>query len=122
MTPTAGVKAKVGEGVNVQYEAGTNMDAAVALAKASDIDIVCVGNNPNQNNSWNRVNENSEEREGHDRVNITLGSGQEDLVKAVLTANPKTVVVLKSSFPCRLMRFEEGLCANVAGACLSSAI
>ncbi|MGD0413212.1 MAG: glycoside hydrolase family 3 C-terminal domain-containing protein [Verrucomicrobiota bacterium] len=99
VTPMAGVKAKVGEGVNVQYAAGTNVDAAVALAKASDIAIVCVGNNPNQNNSWNRINDDSEGREGRDRVNITLGSGQEDLVKAVLAANPRTVVVLKSSFP-----------------------
>jgi len=71
VTPMAGVKAKVGEGVHVQYEAGTNVDAAVALAKASDNAIVSVGNNPNQNNSWNRVNDNSEEYKGHDRVYIT---------------------------------------------------
>ena len=99
VTPMAGVKAKVGAGVNVQYAAGTDVAAAVALAKASDIAIVCVGNNPNQNNAWAKVNDNSEGREGTDRVNITLGSGQEDLIKAVFAANPKTVVVLKSSFP-----------------------
>lgn len=99
VTPMAGVKAKVGADVNVQYAAGTDVAAAVALAKASDVAIVCVGNNPNQNNAWAKVNDNSEGREGTDRVNITLGSGQEDLIKAVFAANPKTIVVLKSSFP-----------------------
>ena len=99
VTPVAGVKAKVGAAVNVQYADGKDVPAAVALAKSSDVAIVCVGNNPNQNNQWDRVNDDSEGREGHDRVNITLGSGQEELVKQVLAANPKTVVVLKSSFP-----------------------
>jgi beta-glucosidase len=99
VTPVAGVKDKVGAGVNVRYELGTDVNAAVALAKSSDVAIVCVGNNPNQNNRWNQINDDSEGREGRDRVNITLGSGQEELVKQVLAANPKTVVVLKSSFP-----------------------
>ena len=46
-----------------------------------------------------KVNDDSEGREGIDRQNITLGSGQEELVKQVFAANPKTVVVLVSSFP-----------------------
>ena len=99
ITPMAGVKAKVGANVNVQYLDGKDVAAAAALAKSSDIAIVCVGNNPNQNNAWAKTNDNSEGREGTDRVSINLGSGQEDLIKAVYAANPKTVVVLKSSFP-----------------------
>jgi beta-glucosidase len=46
-----------------------------------------------------KVNDNSEGREGIDRESITLGSGQEELVQQVFAANPKTVVVLVSSFP-----------------------
>ncbi len=48
-----------------------------------------------------KVNDDSEGREGLDRVNITLGSGQEELVKQVFAANPKTVVVLDLQFPLR---------------------
>ena len=40
---------------------------------------------------------NSEGREGRDRISITLES--EELVKQVFAANPKTVVVLVTSFP-----------------------
>ena len=99
VTPLAGIKNKLGAAVNVQYASGKDVPAAVALAKSSDIAIVCVGNSPNANNKWMSVNDNSEGREGIDRQSITLGSGQEELVKQVFAANPKTVVVLVSSFP-----------------------
>jgi beta-glucosidase len=99
VTPLAGIKNKVGEAVKVQFLNGSNVAAAVELAKASDLAIVCVGNSPNAGGAWMKVNDNSEGREGLDRVNITLGSGQEELVQQVFAANPKTVVVLVSSFP-----------------------
>jgi beta-glucosidase len=99
VTPFAGVKAKLAAGANVAFNDGKDVAAAVALAKSSDVAIVCVGNNPNPNNAWAKLDDNSEGREGADRQVITLGSGQEELVKAVFAANPKTVVVLKSSFP-----------------------
>jgi len=72
-----------------------------------------VGNNPNPNNAWMKVNDDSEGREGVDRVNITLGSGQEDLVKAVYAANPKSVVVLVSSFPYAINWAQENVPAIV---------
>ena len=99
VTPLAGIKNKLGTAVNVQYASGQDVAAAVALAKSSAVAIVCVGNSPNPDNKWMKVNDNSEGREGLDRQNITLGSGQEELVKQVFAANPKTVVVLVSSFP-----------------------
>jgi beta-glucosidase len=46
-----------------------------------------------------KINDNSEGREGIDRVSIDLPAWQENLVKQVYAANPKTVVVLVSSFP-----------------------
>jgi beta-glucosidase len=98
ITPVAGVQNKLGSSANVQYDAGTDVAAAVALAKASDVAIVCIGNNPNLNNAWQRVTNTSEGREGVDRQIISLDD-QEELVKQVLAANPKTVVVLVSSFP-----------------------
>jgi beta-glucosidase len=99
VTPLAGIKNKLGFGVAVEYADGKDVAAAVALAKSSDVAIVCVGNSPNPDNKWMKVNDDSEGREGIDRQNITLGSGQEELVKQVFAANPKTVVVLVSSFP-----------------------
>ncbi|MGO8701885.1 MAG: glycoside hydrolase family 3 C-terminal domain-containing protein [Limisphaerales bacterium] len=98
VTPLAGIKNKVGAAVTVEYASGQDIPAAVALAKSSQVAIVCVGNSPNPDNKWMKVKD-SEGREGVDRKNITLGSGQEELVKQVCAANPKTVVVLISSFP-----------------------
>ncbi len=46
VTPLAGIKDKVGAAVNVQFADGKDVAAAVALAKSSDVAIVCVGNNP----------------------------------------------------------------------------
>ncbi len=99
VTPLAGIKGKLAAGATVAFNDGKDVAAAVALAKSADVAILCVGNNPNPNNAWGKVNDDSEGRETIDRVNITLGSGQEELVKQVYAANPKTVVVLVSSFP-----------------------
>jgi len=99
VTPLEGIKNKLGAAVAVQYAAGKDVPAAVALARSSDVAIVCVGNSPNLNNKWMSVSDTGEGREGIDRQIITLGSGQEELVKEVFTANPRTVVVLVSSFP-----------------------
>ncbi len=98
VTPVAGIKSKVGEGVSVQYASGQDVEAAVNLAKSSDIAIVCVGNNPNLNNGWMKISDSSEGREALDRKIITLDA-QEELIKQVYAANLKTVVVLISSFP-----------------------
>jgi beta-glucosidase len=113
VTPLAGIKSKVGDAVNVQFADGKDVSVAVALAKSSDVVILCVGNSPNANNAWMKVNDDSEGREGLDRVNITLGRGQEELVKQVFAANPKTVVVLVSSFPYAINWAQENVPAVV---------
>jgi beta-glucosidase len=98
ITPLAGVKNKVGKKVKVEFALGDDVAAAVKLAKSSDVAIVCVGNNPNLDNGWKKISGPDEGREDLDRKTITLGA-QEELIKQVLAANPKTIVVLKSSFP-----------------------
>ncbi len=98
ITPMAGVKNKVGNKVKVQFALGDDVAAAVNLAKSSDVAIVCVGNNPNLDNGWKKISGPDEGREDLDRKIITLDK-QEELIKQVLAANPKTIVVLKSSFP-----------------------
>jgi beta-glucosidase len=58
-----------------------------------------VGNNPVgvPDGAWAKVSVPSEGREAVDRKSLTLE--QEDLIKRVYAVNPKTVVVLISSFP-----------------------
>ena len=60
------------------------LQAAVDAAKASDVAIVMVGDN---------------ESEGRDRPSLALSVGQDELVRAVVAANPRTIVVVKSGAP-----------------------
>jgi beta-glucosidase len=97
ISPLEGIKNAVGKSVKVNY--AVDGDAAVKAARESDVAIVCVGNHPNGgfDTQWARVSVPSEGREAVDRQSITLE--QEELIKSVFAANPKTIVVLKSSFP-----------------------
>jgi beta-glucosidase len=99
ISPLEGIKNAVGESVKVTHAANNDDGAAVKAARESDVAIVCVGNHPNGgfDTQWARVSVPSEGREAVDRQSITLE--QEELIKAVFAANPKTIVVLKSSFP-----------------------
>ena len=112
ITPLAGVKNKVGKKVKVQFALGDDVAAAVNLAKSSDVVIVCVGNNPNLDNGWKKISGPDEGREDLDRKIITLGA-QEELIKQVLAANPKTIVVLNSSFPYAINWTQENVPAIV---------
>ena len=99
ISPLEGVRNAVGESVKVTHAANNDADAAVKAARESDVAIVCVGNHPNGgfDTQWARVSVPSEGREAVDRQSITLE--QEELIKSVFAANPKTIVVLISSFP-----------------------
>jgi len=106
VTPLEGIKAAVGAGVKVNYAADNADGAAVKAARASDAVVVVVGNDPtcgpNMANDWTDAGtkpcaDPGDGREGRDRVTLSLQ--QEELVKAVHAANPKTVMVLVSSFP-----------------------
>ena len=99
VSPLEGIKNSVGPNVEVRFAENNDAQTATKLARESDVAIVCVGNHPNGNNDthWAKVSVPSEGREAVDRESIALE--QEELVKAVYQANPKTVVVLISSFP-----------------------
>ncbi len=81
--PLDALRQSLGQGVNVTLYAGNDVAAAAEGAKAADIAIVMV----NQNSSEGRDNE------------LTIPRGQDALVEAVVAANPKTVVVLKTGGP-----------------------
>jgi beta-glucosidase len=99
VTPVEGIKNAVGSSVKVRFAENNDNDAAVKAARESDVAIVCVGNHPNGNNetNWAKVSVPSEGREAVDRQSIDLE--QEELIRQVYAANPKTIVVLISSFP-----------------------
>jgi len=98
VTPLEGIKNKVGADVTVNFATNNENGEAVKLAQSSDVAIVCVGNHPNGDvTNWGKVALPSYGREAVDRQSITLED--EKLIKQIYAANPKTIVVLISSFP-----------------------
>jgi beta-glucosidase len=93
-----GIKNAVGKDVEVRFAPDNKADAAIIAARESDVAIVCVGNHPlSYGLDWGKNHVASDGREDVDRQSISLE--QEDLVKLVKAANPKTVLALVSSFP-----------------------
>ena len=112
VTPLQGIKEVVGPNVAVNYAASELGNAAVNAARKSDVAVVIVGNDPtcgpDMPHDWYSDKKDgggvtlpctvpSDGREGRDRETIDLY--QEQLIKQVYVANPKTIVVLVSSFP-----------------------
>jgi beta-glucosidase len=99
VTPLQGIRNRVGSGVSITYQDGSDIEAAVQAAHASDAAIVFVGHNPVGAGGWAKVNSPDEGREAVDRHSLSLPDAQEMLIRRVWEANPKTIVVLVSSFP-----------------------
>jgi beta-glucosidase len=97
ISPLEGIRVRVGDGVSVKFSKGADLAEAAEMAKASDVAIVVIGNHPTCNAGWNRCPLPSDGKEAIDRKSLTLE--QEEIAKAVLAANPRTVVVLNASFP-----------------------
>ncbi|HTQ55915.1 MAG TPA: glycoside hydrolase family 3 C-terminal domain-containing protein [Bryobacteraceae bacterium] len=111
VTPLQGIKEELGSTVTVNYAAEELGNAAVQAARKSEVAVVVVGNDPtcgpDMRHDWYSTSEGggatlpctvpSDGREGRDRETIDLY--QEQLVKQVFAVNPKTIVVLVSSFP-----------------------
>ena len=109
VTPLEGIRDGAGPGVEILHSVGALVGApprawvkvpdesridpkiarasAVALAKQADVAVVFVGTHAGV------------EHEGRDRETLGLTGTQEELVKAVLAANPRTVVVQMSAGP-----------------------
>jgi len=93
----AGIRARAGKTVEVTYLDGEDYAAAAELARSADVAVVIIGNHPTCDAGWAKCPLPSDGKEAIDRKTLTLE--QEQLAKAVLAANPKTVVVLQASFP-----------------------
>lgn len=93
-----GIKNALGENVTVKFAKSNKADSAVIAAKQCDIAIVCIGNHPlSYGLGWGQNQVPSDGREDVDRQAISIE--QEDLVKLVMTANPRTILVMVCSFP-----------------------
>ncbi|MGA2272578.1 MAG: glycoside hydrolase family 3 C-terminal domain-containing protein [Bryobacteraceae bacterium] len=113
VTPLDGIKNKVGPGVKVNFALNNDNNAAVEAAKASDVAIVVIGNHPTCDAGWGKCEPLSDGKEGIDRRAIDLQPAQEQLIKDVLQANPRTIVVLKASFPFAINWAQENVPAIV---------
>jgi beta-glucosidase len=101
--PLDGIKNKLGNGVEVVYARGSEflppakgkvpadpkaaLQAAEEAARTADVVFLCLGTVP------------AIEAEGRDRKELGLPKVQQDLLEAVVQANPKTVVVLFNAGP-----------------------
>jgi beta-glucosidase len=83
VAPVDGIQQRVGPKAKVAFADGKDVPEAVALARASDVAVVMVGDG---------------ETEGRDH-SLALSGNQDALVEAVAAANPRTVVVLKTGSP-----------------------
>ncbi|MES2219671.1 MAG: glycoside hydrolase family 3 C-terminal domain-containing protein [Acidobacteriota bacterium] len=99
ITPLQGIRSYVGSSVKVNYAANDTNGAAVEAAKTSDVAVVFVGNQPTCGMGWGHCPDPTEGKEAFDRKSISMNPDQEKLIQEVYAANPRTIVVLVSSFP-----------------------
>jgi beta-glucosidase len=113
ITPLDGIKNKVGPSVKVNFALNNDNNAAVEAAKASDVAIVVIGNHPTCDAGWAKCEPLSDGKESIDRRSIELQPVQLQLIKDVFAANPRTIVVLKASFPFAINWVQENVPAIV---------
>jgi beta-glucosidase len=106
-----GIREGAGANVNVLFADGSNTAEAATLAGKADVAIVVVGNHPECNAGWDQCPTPSNGKEDVDRKTIVLE--QEELVKQVFAANPRTIEVLRSSFPYAIVWSQQNLPAIV---------
>ncbi|MFD2873762.1 glycoside hydrolase family 3 C-terminal domain-containing protein [Mucilaginibacter ximonensis] len=102
VNPMQGIKNRMAPGTEIIYAAGAEitprrngpafdkaaeLQKAVDAAKKADVAILYIGTTLNV------------EAEGKDRTSLGLPGNQEELVKAVLAVNPRTIVVLMNAGP-----------------------
>jgi beta-glucosidase len=106
-----GIREAAGKNAKVLFGDGSDPDDAAALAKKADVAIVVVGNHPVCNAGWDQCPTPSNGKEDVDRK--TIGLEQEELVKKIYAANPRTIEVLRSSFPYAIVWSQQNVPAIV---------
>jgi beta-glucosidase len=111
VTPLEGIRKEVGPDVRVRYAPDNTHSYAANLAAESDVAVVFVGNHPYCNDRFGSCPLPSEGKEAVDRKALDLDPPQLDLIRRVKAANPKTIVVLISSFPYAIAWVQENVSA-----------
>ncbi|HEY5039028.1 MAG TPA: glycoside hydrolase family 3 C-terminal domain-containing protein, partial [bacterium] len=97
VSPLEGIKKRLGKKVKVKFVRDNQGRQAEKLARSCDMVVVCVGNHPVANGGWAKRDSPAEGKEALDRDSLKLR--HEDMVKKILKANPRTVVVIQGNFP-----------------------
>jgi beta-glucosidase len=107
ITPLAAIREKLAGRVRVDYAADGSADSARRLARAADAVIVFAGNHPTCNAGWAQCPDPTEGKEAVDRKAVHLA--EEEWIRRVHAANPRTILVLISSFPYTIVWSRENL-------------
>ncbi|MBX0290306.1 glycoside hydrolase family 3 C-terminal domain-containing protein [Hymenobacter sp. HSC-4F20] len=108
ITPLQGLQKALGSQAKITYAPGYTIargqkaDAqliqqAVAAAKAADVAIIVGGSTHGYD--YSKWSDNAYDAEGFDKPDMKMPFGQDELIQAVLKANPNTVVVLMGGGP-----------------------
>jgi beta-glucosidase len=108
VTALEGLKKQASKGVKITYaqgykiERGAKADAGMikeAADAASKADVAVVVGGWTHGYDYTKWSDNAFDAEDTDKPNMNMPFGQDELIKAVLKANPKTVVVLIGGGP-----------------------
>ena len=84
VSPVDGLRKAAASAERISYVDGSDLSAAATAAHKAQVAIVFVS---------------TKEGEGSDRANLSLPGNQDQLIEAVVAANPKTIVVLNTGGP-----------------------
>lgn len=108
VTPLQGLQNIAGKKVKITYTKGYNIargagaDADMikqAVQAASKADVAVIVGGWTHGYDYNVWSDNAYDTEGFDKTDMQMPFGQNELIKAVLAANPRTVVVLMGGGP-----------------------
>jgi len=116
VTTLAGIKKLAGDKIKVVYAPGYEIvkkgkansklvQEAVKAAKAADVVIYAGGWIHGYSDAWN---DNAFDSESVDKPSMVLPFGQDELITAVIKANPKTIVVLNSGAASDMQAWSNG--------------
>ncbi len=97
VTPFQGIKSKLDKNTKLTFIPDSNIQVSYQIIEKADLVIVCAGNHPTGDAGWAKVTRPSYGKESVDRKSINLED--EECIKKVYGINPKTMLVLISSFP-----------------------
>ena len=108
VTPLKGLKNEAGDKININYVAGYKIEKsptaqaeliAEAVEAASKADVAIIVGGWIHGYNYAIWGDNAYDAEGIDKPNMDMPFGQDELIKAVVKANPKTIVVLIGGGP-----------------------